>query len=387
MAKSRRTRGAGGLYQRADGTWVATHELPPDPQTGRRHRLQAKGKTRADAVARLKAKVQAAEMDGVLQPSSIPTLSVWLAHWLEGRSYRLRPSTQAMYTGACKRITAALGEARLDTLTPALLERWQCAAERTYAHKTVLADRSILRLALEGAVRSGLIPRNPLLLVDPPVGSATRRDAPTPDEAGRIIAAEPVAVWRLQWALAFLGMRQGERHGVTPSELDVRDGVPGIRVDHQLQQPRGREYPAGTRVQTVPDAPGWVYGPPKTKAGARWVPLLGTAWDAWQAVTAERGDIAADRLLCVNAHGRPLTPLAENKSWRKACERAGIARHLVPHSARHTADSALAAMGVPDATRIGIIGHSSTAMDAVYVHAQDDAMIDAARRLAGQLDR
>ena len=43
-------------------------------------------------------------------------------------------------------------------------------------------------------------------------------------------------------------------------------------------------------------------------------------------------------------------------------------------------------LGVPDATRIGIIGHASTAMDEVYVHAQTEAVVAAARQLAGQLE-
>lgn len=91
MAKNqRRTRGAGSLYQRKDGVWVATQELPPDPRTGKRRRLTAKGKSRAAAVERLKTKIKNAQLDGEPSGAQLPPLSEWLTHWRETRAYRLR---------------------------------------------------------------------------------------------------------------------------------------------------------------------------------------------------------------------------------------------------------------------------------------------------------
>ena len=388
MAKNqRRTRGAGSLYQRADGNWVATQELPPDPRTGKRRRLTAKGKSRSAAVTRLKAKVDSAQLDGALPLAQLPTLAEWLTHWIDSRTYRLRPNTLVSYRAAAARIAAIIGEARLDRITPQLLEQWQAQEERQYAHRTVITDRGVLGSALEQAVTNGIIARNSMQATELPVGHAARREAPTPAEAAAIIAAEDRPVWRLQWCLAFLGMRRGERHGVTRAELEERDGVLGIRVDHQLEKGEPADWPASDRplVTPVPGHTGWVYAPAKTKAGERWVPLLGTALDAWTAVDAlNPGN--DDDLLCLSVTGRPLTGSMERKAWHRARGLAGIDRWLVPHSARHTADSILAMLGVPDATRIGIIGHSSTSMDTVYVHAQTEAVVKAAQALAGELE-
>lgn len=388
MAKNqRRTRGAGSLYQRKDGVWVATQELPPDPRTGKRRRLTAKGKSRAAAVERLKTKIKNAQLDGELSGAQLPSLSEWLTHWRETRAYRLRPSTQEIYMCACRRVSRLIGETRLDRLTPQLLTKWQADAERLYSHRTVCMDRTVLTQALEQAVTNGLLDRNPMHGVEAPVGASTKREAPTPAEAAAIIAAEPDPVWRLQWMLAFLGMRQGERRGVTRGELEVRDGIAGIAINHQASRKLPGEYPTtdSAEVRPIPGQPGWVYAPAKTRAGERWIPLLGAALDAWNTV-AELNPGGDDDLLCLSRHGRPLSQCSEQRAWQRALERAGITRHLVPHSARHTADSILAMLGVPDATRLGMIGHTSTAMDAVYVHAQTEAVIDAARRLAGRLE-
>ena len=144
MAKNqRRTRGAGSLYQRKDGVWVATQELPPDPRTGKRRRLTAKGKSRAAAVERLKTKIKNAQL---------PPLSEWLTHWRETRAYRLRPSTQEIYMCACRRVSRLIGE-------------------RLYSHRTVCMDRTVLTQALEQAVTNGLLDGNPMHGVEAPVGS------------------------------------------------------------------------------------------------------------------------------------------------------------------------------------------------------------------------
>ena len=178
MAKNqRRTRGAGSLYQRADGVWVATQELPPDPRTGKRRRLTAKGKSRSAAVARLKAKVEDARLDGELAIQRLPTLAEWMDHWLEARKYRLRPATVACYRMAINHIGQFIGETRLDRVTPQLLEKWQVQEEARYAHKTVMVDRGVVGGALKQAVKNGLLTKNPLDATEPPVGSTKPRDA------------------------------------------------------------------------------------------------------------------------------------------------------------------------------------------------------------------
>lgn len=388
--KPRRPRGTGSLYQKADGVWVATKELPPDPRTGKRRRLTAKStRGKSHALAALKEKERRAQLDGQLPATQSPTLAEWADHWVNAiKAPRLRPNTLTMYQGSARRITSIIGAARLTAITPGLLIEWQGKATGRWAFATVQTDWGILKELLRTAVVHGLLPRNPADGVDPPIGETQRREAPTPAEAAAIISTEPDPTWRLQWALAFMGMRQGERHGITLGELETRDGIPGISVRHQLTHPAQGRWPASmrSRVTPVPGFDGYWYAPPKSRAGERWIPLTGALAAIWRAQVEARGPIGDDELLCLRPRDhQPLTQRSEANAWTRALNRCGITRHLVPHSARHTADSILAMLGVPDATRIGIIGHSSTAMDAVYVHAETKAVTDAAVRLGETL--
>ena len=57
----RRTKGAGSIIHRKDGSWEFRREVGRDPATGKRRYVSAKGRTKADARERFDAKV--AEMD------------------------------------------------------------------------------------------------------------------------------------------------------------------------------------------------------------------------------------------------------------------------------------------------------------------------------------
>ena len=57
----RRTRGAGSVFRDKNGTWHYRRELDRDPATGRPRRIEAKGRTKAEARTRFDAK--AAEME------------------------------------------------------------------------------------------------------------------------------------------------------------------------------------------------------------------------------------------------------------------------------------------------------------------------------------
>ncbi len=120
-------------------------------------------------MTRLKTKVEGARMDGELSIRQPPTLAEWMDHWLESRTYRLRPATAACYRMAINHVNQFIGETRLDRVTPQLLERWQMQEEARYAHKTVLTDRGVIGGALKQAVKNGLIARNPLDATEPPM--------------------------------------------------------------------------------------------------------------------------------------------------------------------------------------------------------------------------
>lgn len=86
---------------------------------------------------------------------------------------------------------------------------------------------------------------------------------------------DSVEVWALLFELAFTsGMRAGERYALMPYELELRDGMPGIFVQQQIQE-YGR--PGDAVIPKWLDAE-HLYGilwltTPKTRAATRFVPI------------------------------------------------------------------------------------------------------------------
>ena len=70
----RRTRGAGSVFRDKNGTWHYRRELDRDPATGKPRRIEAKGKTKAEARTRFDAKVAKMERTGLMPGAKSPTI-------------------------------------------------------------------------------------------------------------------------------------------------------------------------------------------------------------------------------------------------------------------------------------------------------------------------
>lgn len=85
-----------------------------------------------------------------------------------------------------------------------------------------------------------------------------------------------------------------------------------------------------------------------------------------------------------SGRGNPIRKETLQNAWRKALERVGLPRVRV-HSARHTAATAMARIGVSDLARRAIIGHADIGTtNAIYTHVDADMLagaIDGVERL------
>lgn len=94
--KRRRAKGEGGLYQRADGMWMA-QVLLPDGKYYQRGR-----KKYADAVAELAA-MRKDLANGILPNAGQITVAQWLDYWVDTiAAPRLKPRTLATYRSTIK---------------------------------------------------------------------------------------------------------------------------------------------------------------------------------------------------------------------------------------------------------------------------------------------
>jgi integrase len=229
MAK-RRGRGEGSITQRADGRWMARLDL--GWQNGKRRRKTIYGKTRRAVHDALNRAARAAQ-DGELIADERQTVAQFLTRWLaDVASARVRPLTFRSYENAVSRhIVPHLGHRRLSQLMPEHVQAWLSALERagvSGARRVYL--RSMLRNALNTALRWRLVVRNAAALVDAPRATPREFRALTPEEAQRLLKAvvdTPLA--GLVTVGLSCGLRRGEMLGLQWKDIDLDGGTLEVR--------------------------------------------------------------------------------------------------------------------------------------------------------------
>lgn len=404
--RSRRTRGDGALFQRADGKWMGRVELPKKDDK-RRYKWVA-SMDRNTAIDKLK-KLRKDVEEGRVTVSSTQTVEKWLTNWLDNIAKpRLRPTTYADYSTIINRhIIPALGNRRLDKLTPDHIRAMHKAIGPT---RTAELAHVVLSKALKDAVREGVATYNVCERVDKPRYTKQKRTNMSVGVAKLAISTalktrdESEAT---RWAAAFLtGARQSELLGLRWSYVDLKHGY--MDISWQLQQLKkahgcGEEtdtgWPCGKqRVGYCPKAK-WdlpagfeyedchrslVFTRPKTEAGARLVPIIGPLLVSLRKLHKQQGPNPYD-LVWHHPDGRPIDPRSDNRAWNQLLVDAEIIEEgqtLPLHLARHTAASLLRSAGVDEQTRMEILGHATVEAQRVYAHADQNRHLEAMGNLA-----
>lgn len=338
----------------------------------------------AVALKRLKDKKLEYERSGRMPSQTTPYLKDWLDRWLdEIVKPRLRPSTLATYRSVVEAlIKPAIGGVRLGRLEPKhfrMMEEYITKGDdtcdpprRPRSSATAGSAWRTLHKALDDAVREGIIESNPCDRAESPRVVYTERKILTPAQAGQLINAENDVMWHLMWRLAYeTGMRQGERLGLTNSEIQLIDNVICIVVEWQLKVYNNvkdaRDIPSSLGARHVMGKAYLV--PPKTNAGRRVIPLPESLAAELGLYIKGTGRVKPDDLVFVQEDGAPLNRMIETRAWKKALQRVGLPGDFVPHSARHTAATAMAQLGMSDKVRESIMGHSDISVtNRVYTH-------------------
>lgn len=406
----RRDSGTGGLSKRAsDGMWVASVTLPPGPD-GRRRRKVVARRDRGEAAKALREMVAALAAVGDL-PTSSPTLEWWATRWLDTiAAPRLKPRTLTTYRGYVRQyIVPTIGRYRLDKLTPDHVRRLHTHITTPapdglgLSATTALQAHRILAKMLTDAMREGRVQRNVATLLDAPRRTRATRPALTVDQALTLRAACLAWPTGLRWLTAlYTGTRQGETLGITTEALDLdpdsRSGT--LTVAWQLQRitwihgcgdqgPDGwpckkvragacprREPPIPPDQDSRPVAGGLHLLRPKSSRSWRRIPLV------------------PEMVTLLDAHGLPsdpeglvwgvVDPRRDHEDWKALLVHAGLPEVPI-HSLRHTTATLLAHLGVPEQTRMEILGHSSATTTRGYTHIDQTMATAAMARLGGLL--
>lgn len=386
--------GEGSIYKRMrngkQAGYIGAISYTGDDGQPQRHMVY--GRTRADVRDKLKQARERLDSGGPVKDAT-RSVGDWLAHW---RATSLaasdrKESTRALYSNLCRRHLepAPFGAIRLDKLRPsdvdALVLTMRAKTKpsrdggepvRALSDSTIRQTYTVLRAGLDGAVRDGLLARNPAAQVKRPGVERTEAKHLAADAVTAVLrAAESSRNYSALVLIASTGLRKGEALGLRWDRVDMDAGV--LKVAATL----GR---IGNRL---------VISEPKTARSRRTVPLS-------PAVVAmlrkHRAAQAAEQLRAGNQWqdsglvfttelGGPVDPRNLLRTVEVAAKAAGV-QGVGVHTLRHSAAVSWLEAGVHIKAVADLLGHSSIAITGdVYGHTSDDTARAAIDGLSGAL--
>ena len=359
-------RGAGSVYQRKDGLWVASLVQPNGRRTSRY--LHSEDEARRTLKA-----LQAEAARGVPEPAR-ERVGHYLDRWLNDVvSARVDPNTLRSYAHEVHRLTPLIGALRLSALTPrdvqGVLDAMTAAGLKP---RTVRNTRSVLRIALNDARREGLLLINAAELARGPHVQRERMEALEPEQARAILAAFAGHQFEQLVAVTMAtGLRQGEALGLRWADVDLDRG--SLNVQNQLQRLQGA----------------YTLKRPKTADSQAPVPLAGLAVEALRAQRVAQNaarlratEWADNDLVFSTANGKPLNGSSVTHRFQRRLADAGLPAMRF-HELRHGTATLLLTAGVPLRVVSEILRHSQIAITAdLYAHVGRSVSRDAVDQLA-----
>ncbi|MEE1928017.1 tyrosine-type recombinase/integrase [Streptomyces sp. TRM 70351] len=382
--KKARANGEGTIYQRKDGRWEAAgYVLAAD---GSRKRVRVYGSTRREAADKLVEKI-ANSNRGLPVATADSTVGDYLAYWLGSVAiHGLRENTHTRYA-ACVRLhlIPGLGTKKVARLTAKEVrtfldrlrttcqcctqgldaERKACCAvgdccQKQLSPSTVTYVHSVLKSALEHAVREDELPRNVARNVKTTAPRPRRFRPLTAAEARRFLDAARADRLHALYELALrTGLRKGELLGLHWEDLDLTTGTASIR--RSLQRTR---------------TGGLTHLPTKTRASERRIALptecIHSLKKHQEQQDKERETAGPDwrdnSLVFTTPTGRPLDPANLTRRFRSFLNRAGL-RRIRFHDLRHSTATLLLEQGVDLVVIKELLGHAHIGVTAgVYAH-------------------
>ncbi|MCC9709258.1 site-specific integrase [Streptomyces sp. MNU76] len=385
---SRRVRanGDGTVYQRKDGRWEAAGYVLAPGNT--RKRVRVYGTTRKDALAMLTEKI-AASNRGLPVPSAQGSVAAYLTYWLENVAvHQLRENTHTRYAACVDRyLFPGLGKKKLTKITAKDVRTWlnqlrticQCCARGIDADRdqprccaagaccskrlsplTLTYIHSVLKSALEHAVREEEIPRNVARNVRTGTPRPRRFEPLTADEARQFLTATRGHRLHALFELALhTGLRKGELLGLHWEDLDLGSGTAAIRRTLQRTSAGG--------LTTLPT---------KTRASERRIALPARCIQSLKHhhEQQQREREAAGTTWQHNGHvfttpqGRPIDPTNLTRTFTTLLGKAGL-RRIRFHDLRHSTATLLLEQGVELVVIKELLGHAHIGVTAtVYAH-------------------
>jgi integrase len=408
MPVSKRANGEGMLRQRPNGGWECRIRYE-DPETGQRRRKSFYGKTAKEARAAAKEAQDRLDAGAPVKDAN-RTVGDWLAQW---RVTTLavsdrKESTKSLYATLCRKHLepAPFGAITLDKLRPSDIEALILRLRRPEEMPALAADShaepphqlpgattpdklpksmssstirqlyTILRSALDGAVRDGLLARNPAVLVKRPGVERKEAKCLSADDVSRLLkAASTSRYYPALVLIASTGIRRGEAVALKWENIDLNART--MKISSTVSRIDGR----------------LVTSDPKTQRSRRVVPLspgLVTMLKAHRKAQLEERMRAANLwqdngLVFATEFGTPVEPRNLLRIIEAAAKKTGL-DGIGVHTLRHSVATAWLESGVHIKLASDLLGHSSISITGdLYGHSTVDAARAAVDGVAEQL--
>jgi integrase len=334
------------IQKRPNGRWRARYR----DQAGREHARHFDRKLDAQ---RWLDEVTAAVVTGryVDPRAGVVTFRDYAEQWRQAQVHR--PQTAVQYESKLRlHAYPVLGDMPIRAIRPsriqALAKRLSTATvdRDALAASTVRLVMKIVSMVFTAAVNDKLIAESPCVGVKTPKPAKTRVQPLTLEQVDTLHREVPEELRALITLVASTGLRPSEAWGMTRDRLRLLGRSPAMVIDRQL-------------IGVADGGP--VFGPPKTEASNRVVPLPRSAVAALNDHIAKY-DVGVEDLL-FKLNGKPIT----STRFFYAFESAKIAAKLTPatgtglHSLRHFYASLLIRHGESVKVVQSRLGHASAA--------------------------
>jgi integrase len=365
MAK--RSYGSGNIIERSPGVFLIRYR----DNNGKRHNETIKGnRKRAEAVL---TQHRVALEGGMFTGKKNLTVGLYLQDWLDTYAVpNCSAKTVQAYRQTINRYTVDISHLQLQKLEATDIQPiYADMSKQKLSNNTIDSLHKVLHIALNTAVKQGVLKRNVMAAVIAPKVVSKQVEVWDPETRSKAIEVLKDSRFGDFYLLALLtGMRKGELAGLKWANVDLERGR--LQVVNTLQRISGR---------------GLVLGVPKTERSRRSIALsdasVGLLHEVRGKQTIQKAEIAdawtQSGFVLTHPDGMPLDSEVVSKAFTKLVKEAGFP-DLTMHGLRHTHATILLEQGVNPKVVSERLGHASvaTTMD-IYSHVLPDMQEKAAQ--------
>lgn len=391
-SKKKRPYGEGSVFQRKDGTWVGVTRYV-DPVSGETKKHYVYGKGQKD----VSGKKRAFEEDlknGIIPTAGKVTLSQWLDTWLETYvKIRVRQNTYEGYKRVVEgHLKPTLGSTPVKNLRPDQVQKMLNEKLLTgnlrdkgkpLGPRQVEYIYAVLHMALERALKDGLVSRNVCDAVDKPKKIRHEFMPWSTEQTNQFLSAIKAKrlfpFYMVAWGA---GLRRAEILGLRWEDIDLKNGtltvrrvVVRVKGSIKFQEPKTKK---SRRTVPLPDA--------VTKALRVWKTKQAQEKMKWKAAHSHLAseDIPEynplNQVFC-NEIGEVLQPDFISHRFKQDVREAGLPE-IRFHDLRHGHATMLLELGEDLKVISDRLGHSTITLTAdTYSHVREQLQREASRKL------